>query len=276
MHSAFVNDAASIPEGVVIRFAIFGLALATLWTGPVMAQDKNRWEGTGFVKSEARLPRSTVRSDIPVATAFVAADGKVQVFPADRLDDITGSIPAAPPRLCNALNDLRPAELQRLGESIARDEGVPADLVAAILRIEIRGGAAGVSSTLDAARLTSGSRASNEDCLPAVTLRAGIRRLKDLATRYPERMHLLGVYHAGEDALLASRGVPTSPETLRFVAEVLNDLAGGFIPPEERRPSVPARRVAGVSSEPSTVPRTSPTRAAGDPRWASGFVLNIE
>jgi len=260
----------------VIRFAIFGLALATLWNGPVMAQDKNRWEGTGFVKSEARLPRSTMRSDVPVATAFVAADGKVQVFPADRLDDVTGSIPATPSRRCNALNDLRPAELQRLGESIARDEGVPTDLVTAILRIETRNGAAGVSSTLDAARLTSASRTGNEDCLPAVTLRTGIRRLKDLATRYPERMHLLSAYHAGEDTLLASRGVPTSPETLRFVAEVMNDLAGGFVPREERRPSVPARRVAGVSSDPAPVPRFPPSRAAGDPRWASGFVLNIE
>lgn len=260
----------------MIRFAIFGLAFATLWTGPVMAQDKNRLEGAGIAKSEARLPRSVMRSDVPVATAFVAADGKVQVFPADRLEDVTGSIPATPPRPCNALNDLRPGEVQRLGESIAQDEGVPIDLVAAILRIETRNGAAVGSDASNVAHITSGSRAGNEDCLPAVTLRAGIRRLKDLGARYPERMHLLSAYHAGEDALLASRGVPTSPETLRFVAEVMNDLAGGFAPAPERRPSSQARRMVGTNSDPAPVPRSTSSRAAGDPRWASGFVLNLE
>jgi hypothetical protein len=271
----FNSDAASIPEGVVIRRVLLGMALAMLLAGVDMAMAQTRAGGEQrVVKNDARLPRSPMRSDLPVATAYVAADGRVQVMPVERMDDITGSIGNTPPRLCNALQDLKPAELRKLSEQIAGDEGVPADLVAAILRIEQRSGAEVSASGV--ARLTIGLPTGNEDCLPAVTLRAGIRRLKDLGARYPERMHLLGAYHAGEDVILATGGVPTSPETLRFVAEVMNELAGGLTPQPNRRHSVPARRIAGAEPAPRPSLPPSPSRTAGDPRWASGFVLNIE
>jgi len=264
----------------VIRGVLLGMALAMLIAGVDMAMAQTRSGGErGIVKNDARLPRSQMRSDVPVATAYVAADGRVQALPVERMDDITGSIGTTSPRLCNALHDLKPAELRKLGEQIAGEEGVPADLVAAILRIEQRSAVVASNSNVAShvARLTLGIPKGNEDCLPAVTLRAGIRRLKDLSTRYPERMHLLGAYHAGEDVILASGGVPTSQETLRFVAEVMNELAGGLAPAGNRRPAaVPARRIAGVEPPPRPSAPPSPARAAGDPRWASGFVLNIE
>ena len=260
----------------MIRGVLLGMALAMLIAGVDMAMAQTRSGGErGIVKNDARLPRSQMRSDVPVATAYVAADGRVQALPVERMDETTGSIGTVTPRLCNVMQDLKPAELRKLGEQIAGDEGVPADLVAAILRIEQRSGA-GVSDS-GAARLTTGLPAGNEDCLPAVTLRAGIRRLKDLGTRFPERMHLLGAYHAGEEAILASGGVPTSPDTLRFIAEVMNELAGGLAPAGNRRPTaVPARRIAGVEPAPRPSLPNSSSRATGDPRWASGFVLNIE
>ena len=260
----------------MIRGVLLGMALAMLLAGVDMAMAQTRSGGErGIVKNEARLPRSIIRSDLPIATAYVAADGKVQALPVERMDEVTGSIGGVVPRRCNLLQDLKPAELRRLGEQIAGDEGVAADLVAAILRIEQRSGAGMPSSGI--ARLTSGLPTGNEDCLPAVTLRAGIRRLKDLSTRFPERMHLLGAYHAGEETILASGGVPTSPETLRFVAEVMNELAGDLAPAGNRRPvAVPARRIAGAEPAPRVSAPPSPSRATGDPRWASGFVLNIE
>lgn len=259
----------------MIRGVLLGMALAMLLAGVDMAMAQTHSGGEqGFVKNDARLPHSAMRSDVPVATAYVAADGRVQALPVERMDDITGSIGSARPRLCNALQDLKPGEFRKLGEQIAGDEGVPADLVAAILRIELRAGAG--ASTSSVARLTSGLPEGNADCLPAVTLRAGIRRLKDLGTRYPDRMHLLGAYHAGEEAILGTGGVPTSPDTLRFVAEVMNELAGGLSPQPNRRPMAPARRIAGVEPAPRPTAPPSPSRAAGDPRWASGFVLNIE
>jgi len=259
----------------VIRGVLLGMAFAMLIAGVDMAMAQTRAGGEQrVVKNDARLPRSQMRADVPVATAYVAADGRVQALPVERMDDITGSIASAPPRLCNALQDLKPVELRKLGEQIAEDEGVPADLVAAILRIKQLSGA-GVSAS-GLARLTTGLPTGNEDCLPAVTLRAGIRRLKDLSNRYPDRLHLLGAYHAGEEAILGTGGVPTSPDTLRFVAEVMNELAGGLAPQPNRRPMAPARRVASAEPKPRPAISSSPTRAAGDPRWASGFVLNIE
>ena len=257
----------------MIRGVLLGMALAMLLAGVDMAMAQTRTGGEQrVVKNDARLPRSQMRSDVPVATAYVAADGRVQALPVERMDDITGSIGSAPPRLCNALHDLKPAEFRKLGEQIAGDEGVPTDLVAAILRIELRAGA----STSSVERLTSGLPEGNADCLPAVTLRVGIRRLKDLGNRYSDRMHLLGAYHAGEEAILGTGGVPTSPDTLRFVAEVMNEIAGGLSPQPNRHPSIPARRVAGAEPAPRPSVPPSPSRAAGDPRWASGFVLNLE
>lgn len=259
----------------MIRGVLLGMAFAMLIAGVDMAMAQTRAGGEQrVVKNDARLPRSQMRSDVPVATAYVAADGRVQVLPIERMDDITGSIGTTSPRLCNVMQDLKPGEFRKLGEQIAGDEGVPADLVAAILRIELRAGAG--ASTSSVARLTSGPPKGNEDCLPAVTLRAGIRRLKDLGNRYSDRMHLLGAYHAGEEAILGTGGVPTSPETLRFVAEVMNELAGGLAPQQNRRPSIPARRIAGAEPAPRPTASPFPSRAAGDPRWASGFVLNIE
>ena len=256
----------------MIRFVILSVALTMFTAGTGMAQEQNRPDWVRFAKSGARLPRAAMRSDVPVTTAFVAADGRVQALPVERMDDVTGSTGGTAPRLCNALQDLKPVELRKLGEQIAGDEGVPADLVAAILRIEQRAG----DTSFGVARLTSGLAAGNEDCLPAVTLRVGIRRLKDLGTRYSDRMHLLGAYHAGEEAILGTGGVPTSPDTLRFVAEVMNELAGGLSPQPNRRPMAPARRIAGAEPAPRPTVRPSPSRAAGDPRWASGFVLNLE
>ena len=258
----------------MIRGVLLGMVLAMLLAGVDMAMAQTKAGGEQrVVKIDARLPRSQMRSDEP-ATAYVAADGRVQVMPVERMDDITGSIGNTPPRLCNVMQDLKPAELRKLGEQIAGDEGVPTDLVAAILRIEQRSGAGASASGV--ARLTTGLPTGNEDCLPAVTLRAGIRRLKDLGSRYPDRMHLLGAYHAGEETLLASGGVPTSPDTLRFVAEVMNELAGGLSTKPERRPASAARRIAGNEPAPRVSAPPSPSRATGDPRWASGFVLNIE
>lgn len=271
----FNSDAVSIPEGVVIRGVLLGMALAMLLAGVDMAMAQTHSGGErGIVKNDARLPRVTMRSDLPVATAYVAADGRVQALPVERMDDVTGSIGATTPRLCNPLKDLKPSELRKLGEQIARDEGVSADLVAAILRIEQREGMEAPRSVV--ARLTSGLPIGNEDCLPAVTLRAGIRRLKDLAARYPERMHLLSAYHAGEETILASGGVPASPDTLRFVAEVMNELAGGLAPPTRRQRSAPQRRLTEAEPTPLMSAPPSNSRATGDPRWASGFVLNIE
>jgi hypothetical protein len=271
----FNSDAARNSEGVVIRGVLLGMALAMLLAGVDMAMAQMHSGGErGIVKNDARLPRSPMRSDLPVATAYVAADGRVQALPVERVDDLTGSIGATTPRLCNPLQDLKPSELRKLGEQIARDEGVSADLVAAILRIEQREGMEAPRSVV--ARLTSGLPIGNEDCLPAVTLRAGIRRLKDLAARYPERMHLLSAYHAGEETILASGGVPASPDTLRFVAEVMNELAGGLSPQPNRMPMAPTRRIAGAEPAPRPTAPPSPSRATGDPRWASGFVLNLE
>ena len=111
----FNSDAARNSEGVVIRGVLLGMALAMLLAGVDMAMAQTRAGGEQrVVKNDARLPHSQMRSDIPFATAYVAADGRVQALPVERMDETTGSIGTVTPRLCNVMQDLKPAELRKL------------------------------------------------------------------------------------------------------------------------------------------------------------------
>ena len=96
----FNSDAARNSEGVVIRGVLLGMALAMLLAGVDMAMAQTRTGGEQrVVKNDARLPRSQMRSHVPVATAYVAADGRVQALPIEGIDEIKRLIGAKPPRL---------------------------------------------------------------------------------------------------------------------------------------------------------------------------------
>jgi soluble lytic murein transglycosylase-like protein len=101
-------------------------------------------------------------------------------------------------------------------------------------------------------------------CDPADNVRGGIRFLRDLHSRYRNPLFILAAYNAGERALLEHGGVPPFPETVNFVAAVVNDfydwpkISGK--PRHGRDASTPAALEDHVK----------------DSNWRSGFVWNVE
>ncbi|WID99756.1 hypothetical protein QO058_30655 (plasmid) [Bosea vestrisii] len=85
---------------------------------------------------------------------------------------------------------------------------------------------------------------------------------------------MLAAYNAGEQTLIAHRGVPPFPETVRFVAAVMNDLKGwpGVEGTESRSPS-------GAESDrrpPKYLPAQGRPAPAKRPALAADFVMHVE
>ena len=126
-------------------------------------------------------------------------------------------------------------------------------------------------------------------CDPEGNVRGGIRLLRSLHARYRNPLYILAAYNAGEEAVRKNRGVPPYPETVRFVADVLNDFYTWPSPGGEK---VSARLVASASPgivefEPAKPAPPTPDRAkpvaspppptvAAAPRWNDGFVLHVD
>jgi hypothetical protein len=106
-------------------------------------------------------------------------------------------------------------------------------------------------------------------CDPADNVRGGIRFLRSLQDKYKNPLFVVAAYNAGEDAVAKNRGVPPYPETVRFVAQVINDFYG-WPGPAER---------AVATSQPDVV-ELAPASAAGrppaGPRWNDGFVMHVD
>lgn len=116
-------------------------------------------------------------------------------------------------------------------------------------------------------------------CNPRDNVRGGVRFLRDLYAKYRNPLYILAAYNAGERALTDARGVPAFPETVRFVADVLNDFYAWPPVTADAAPRV-ARAPSGITPArtPSAVPARAPAREAKstpDPSWASGFVMHL-
>ncbi|WP_375459836.1 lytic transglycosylase domain-containing protein [uncultured Enterovirga sp.] len=160
-----------------------------------------------------------------------------------------------------------PAEAETLARKVATEETMDPGLVVAVARAESRfrmdqvspKGAIGLMQLMPA----TAKRFGVDACDPADNVRGGVRFLRALLERYRNPMHVLAAYNAGEDAVEQHRGVPPFPETVRYVAAVLNDL-NGWPKPAAGTASRPRR--AGAAPD-STNPEAS---------WSQGFVMHVE
>jgi hypothetical protein len=170
---------------------------------------------------------------------------------------------------------MRPAEIRKIAETEAERIGLSQDLVVAVIRAE---GLVGPDpSVTGAAMLGSGiTEASCADKESAI--RKAVTHLARMRQLYPAPVHHLTAYREGEEAFLASGGVPERSETLRFVITALNELA---TPPAELAATSRPQGTSRVGA-PTTVvtPQTAANRNSQtgnpDPRWLSGFVFNLE
>ena len=163
-----------------------------------------------------------------------------------------------------------PAEAEALARKVATEETMDPGLVVAIARAESRfrmdqvspKGAIGLMQLMPA----TAKRFGVDACDPADNVRGGVRFLRALQERYRNPMHVLAAYNAGEDAVEQHRGIPPYPETVRYVAAVLNDLNGWPKPAVAGATGLSRTRRAPVTVDP-TIPQAS---------WSQGFVMHVE
>jgi soluble lytic murein transglycosylase-like protein len=118
-------------------------------------------------------------------------------------------------------------------------------------------------------------------CDPADNVRGGVRYLQALTTRYRNPLYIVAAYNAGEDAVDKNRGVPPYPETVRFVAQVINDFYAWPSPSATASPRSREKSVAAADliepSQAGSPTETKPAAHLRDPaQWSDGFVMHVD
>jgi len=260
----------------MIRIFSTGLALLVAGSGAVMAQNAQNPAGSPAhmsAKVEARLPPTRVslrEAPAPQPNAILDAHGRVVPLAAVNVDAVH------PGRECTTARRMRPAEIRKIAEAEAQRIGLSQDLIVAVIRAEGLTGPS-PSSGHGFAMLPVGSAEASCDDQEG-QIRKAVAHLGRMRQLYPAPVHHLTAYREGEEAFLASGGLPERAETLRFVVTALNELA---IPPGElaaagRPQSARKTGTPAVVAAPQSAANRNPQTGNPDPRWVSGFVFNLE
>jgi len=212
-----------------------------------------------------------------VIEAAVTPEGRVvAVQPSvERLNVRTGATSRSP---CGAPIDMDAATARALVEKIAKEEAFYPEFALAVAHGESRfdpnalspKGAVGLMQLEPA----TAERYKVNICDPVDNVRGGVRFLRDLHARYRNPLFILAAYNAGEKNLQQYHGVPPYPETVRFVATVLNEFYD-WPAPDRKISRAPSARGHGAKSDPA-LRDASTSGEAGDTHWQSGFVWNVE
>ena len=165
-----------------------------------------------------------------------------------------------------------PANVARdLVERVAREENFYPAFVLAVARAESRFQSDAVSPRgaigLMQLEPETAKHYGVNICDSVDNVRGGIHFLRDLHSRYRNPIFILAAYNAGEKALIEHGGVPPFPETVSFVAAVVNDFYDW--------PKVAGKtRVAHGAVATSSA--AQPGESLKDQHWRSGFVWNVE
>jgi soluble lytic murein transglycosylase-like protein len=168
---------------------------------------------------------------------------------------------------------MAPEEARALVARIAAEEMFSADFAQSVAKNESRynsialseKGAFGLMQLLP----QTADRFRVDLCDPADNVRGGIRLLRSLQDKYKNPFFVLAAYNAGEDAVAKSRGVPPYPETVRFVAQVINDFNSWPSPSSDAR----------ASAQPDVVevaPKPDARRSRAERQWDDGFVMHVD
>ena len=168
---------------------------------------------------------------------------------------------------CSFGNPPSPAQAEAIMRRLSAEESVDANLVLAVAKNESGfrmdqvspKGAVGLMQLMPA----TAKRFGVDPCDPEGNVRGGVRFLRVLQERYRNPLLVVAAYNAGEDAVEQHRGVPPYPETVRYVAAVLNDLNGW---------PKPGAAPGGRSRRPAAIPESTNAEAS----WSQGFVMHVE
>jgi hypothetical protein len=131
-------------------------------------------------------------------------------------------------------------------------------------------------------------------CDPEDNVRGGVRYLRHLHTRFRNPFYILAAYNAGEQTLIERNGLPSSLETLTYIARVMDDfyewpaIADGTRRPEAEAADARDRSLAGSSQRIGTTTASLPVERrqsrdaarpatqSGPVEWKGGFVANFD
>ena len=234
-----------------------------------------------------------------VKSAAVDTSGRVVlVQPEGPTPEVVGRGAAAP---CPGTAAIPAEAAKALVGRVAAEEGFYPDFVLSVARIESRFNVAALSDKgafgLMQLMPATAQRFQVDLCDPEGNVRGGIRYLRSLHARFRNPFFILAAYNAGEEAVLKHRGVPPYPETVRFVADVMNDFYTWPNPAGTRKASSPPTAAAAPAqaeapviieiaqrSAPAAGPKPSadpsgtepgPVAPAG-PHWDAGFVMHVD
>jgi len=173
---------------------------------------------------------------------------------------------------CDIAKSPTPSEAEVLVRKIATEEDFYPDFVVAVAKVESHlhaeqvspKGAIGLMQLMPA----TAARFKVDICDPAQNVRGGVRYLRALHERYRNPMFILSAYNAGEEAVDLYRGVPPFPETVRYVASVLNEFYTWPLPG-----ALPASARAARARASGTAPKIQTATSSG---WSQDFVLHVE
>jgi hypothetical protein len=224
--------------------------------------------------------------DAPAKFTAVDSSGRVALVSGASSGGVIGR-PATGASPCREAAALPSEEARALVARVAEQEKFYPDFVLSVAKIESRyrsdalsdKGAYGLMQLTPA----TAARFKVDLCDPEANVRGGVRFLRLLHERFHNPLFILAAYNSGEDAVQKSRGVPPYPETVRFVADVLNDF---YAWPDARAVSAgglaarSAARDAADLIEPASDPAASPpapsAKTASRPPWSDGFVMHVE
>jgi hypothetical protein len=200
--------------------------------------------------------------------AVVSPSGKVVPAPVSG-SEVQRVTEGAGQKAAGCQGEPMPASVARdLVERIAHEENFYPDFVSAVARAESRFQSDAVSPRgaigLMQLEPETAKHYGVNICDPADNVRGGVRFLRDLHSRYRNPLFILAAYNAGEKVLLEHGGIPPFPETVNFVAAVVNDFYDWRKIDGKTRDD---RGSGAVASQKDNVK---------DHNWRSGFVWNLE
>lgn len=218
----------------------------------------------------------------PARLAAVDASGRVLPVetPAASIERIDSTFAALAP--CAGVKAIAPGDARALVVRIATEENFYPDFVQAVAKNESRFNSIALSAKgafgLMQLKPETAQRFKVNLCDPADNVRGGVRFLRALHDKYRNLFFILAAYNAGEGAVEESRGVPPFPETVRFVAQVINDF---YVWPEPGSASRPGRRTAVgqpdlIEPGAPSAAAASPTKTAPEVHWNDGFVMHVD
>ncbi|CAH1696338.1 Soluble lytic murein transglycosylase [Hyphomicrobiales bacterium] len=245
-------------------------------------------------KRQERLPAPAERP--VVRTASVDPDGRIvpggtdSAKPVQRIGEGARADPDAAKAMASPCAESAPLnreEARRLVETTAREEQFMPEFVLSVAQAESRynstsfsgKGAYGLMQLMPATAQAFGV----DICDPKDNVRGGIAFLRELTAKYRNPVYVLAAYNAGEPAVLEAGGVPPTPETVGFVAAVLNEFYQWPALSSRTDAFAPAPRSGRneFAGEPTgRVPRTAAPARPGARRqaegWQGGFVQNFD